>query len=182
MKTLILNGSPRKTGDTKSLINEFLKHLAGEYRIVDAYYSDIKPCLDCRWCWKNNGCSQKDGMQEVYQYIQECDNIVIASPIYFGELTGELLSVASRLQTYFCAQYFRKEKPIEKCKKGAVILAGGGGGSLDKVYDTACILLHEMNSKDIHPLVYSFDTNTIPAVNDPEAIRGVKEIAQFFNT
>lgn len=182
MKTLILNGSPRKTGDTKSLINELIKHLDGEYRIVDAYYCDIKPCIDCRWCWKNAGCCQKDGMQKVYEYIQECDNILIASPIYFNELTGQLLSVGSRLQTYFCSWYFRHIKPIEKSKKGAVILTGGGDGDLEKVYGTACTLLHEMNSRDIHPLVCSFDTNKLPAGNDTAALQGVKEIAQFFNS
>ncbi len=56
-------------------------------------------------------------MQETYKYIEECDNILIASPIYFSELTGALLNIGSRLQTYFCARFFRKEKPIKKAKK-----------------------------------------------------------------
>lgn len=47
MKTLIFNGSPRKNGDTVGLINEFIKELDGEYKIVNAYYCDIKPCIDC---------------------------------------------------------------------------------------------------------------------------------------
>jgi len=50
-------------------------------------------------------------------YIQECDNILIASPLYFSELTGKLLDVGSRLQTYFCARFFRNEEPIVKSKK-----------------------------------------------------------------
>lgn len=82
MKTLIFNGSPRKSGDTISLVNKFIKHIDDEYKIVNAYDCNIKPCIDCRFCWKNSGCSQKDEMQEIYQYIQECDNILIASPIY----------------------------------------------------------------------------------------------------
>ena len=36
MKTLIINGSPRKNGDTVSLINVLTEHLTGEYKIVDA--------------------------------------------------------------------------------------------------------------------------------------------------
>ena len=90
MKTLILNGSPRVHGDTVSLINELTKSLDGEYRIVDAYRSNISPCLDCRFCWENSGCAIKDEMQEIYSYIEDCDNIVIASPIYFSELTGKM--------------------------------------------------------------------------------------------
>ncbi len=70
-------------------------------------------------------------MQEIYEYIPICDNILIASPIYFSELTGKLLDFGSRLQTYFCAGFFRNEQVIQKGKKGAVILVGGGDGNMD---------------------------------------------------
>lgn len=56
-------------------------------------------------------------MQEIYSYIQEGDNILIASPVYFSMLTGKLLDVVSRLKTYFCARYFRKAEPIFKKKE-----------------------------------------------------------------
>ncbi len=128
MKTLIFNGSPRPKGDTAGLLGLLKEDLAGEYRQVDAYRADISPCVDCRSCWTRKGCAIQDEMQEVYAYIQACDNILIASPIYFSELTGRLLDVGSRLQTYYCARHFRQEKPIAKAKKGAVLLAGGGGG------------------------------------------------------
>lgn len=67
-------------------------------------------------------------MQEIYDYILECNNILIASPIYFSEITGRVLDFGSRLQTYFSAMHFRNEKPIIKIKKGAVILVGAGDG------------------------------------------------------
>ena len=89
MKTLIINGSPRVNGDTNSLINIVKERIDGEYKIVDAYRCDISPCLDCRFCWKNSGCAIQDEMQEVYEYIGGCDNILIASPIYSLELTGK---------------------------------------------------------------------------------------------
>ena len=76
MKTLILNGSPRINGDTNSLIKKFTEKKIDEYKIVDAYRCNISACLDCRHCWKNNGCSINDEMQEIYKYIQECDNIL----------------------------------------------------------------------------------------------------------
>ena len=128
MKTLIFNGSPRKNGDTMEMIKKLTENLDGEIKIVNAYNSEISPCIDCRYCWKRNGCAIKDGMQEIYDYIQDCDNVVIASPIYFAELSGMLLALGSRLQTYVSAKYMRKETPIAKQKKGAVILAGGGSG------------------------------------------------------
>ena len=181
MKTLIINGSPRVNGDTNSLINIVKERIDGEYKIVDAYRCNISPCLDCRFCWKNSGCAIQDEMQEVYEYINDCDNILIASPIYFSELTGKLLDVGSRLQTYFCARFFRKEEPIPKAKKGAVILVGGGDGRMGKAYETACTLLHHMNCHEIHELVSSHDTDRWPAVEDAQTIDGVRRIVGVFN-
>lgn len=181
MKPLIFNGSPRKNGDTVGLINIVLENLKGEYKIINAYDNDINPCTDCRYCWENAGCCISDGMQKIYKYIEECDNILIASPIYFSELTGALLNIGSRLQTYFCAKFFRKEKPIKKAKKGAVIVVGGGDGNINKPYDTACCLLHHMNAYDILPVVFSHNTNNKPAREDETALLGVKNILKYFN-
>jgi len=181
MKTLIFNGSPRKNGDTVSLINKVTDGLSGEYKIVNAYTCNISPCMDCRFCRENSGCSIRDEMQGIYEYIQECDNIIIASPIYFSELTGKLLDLGSRLQTYFCARFFRKEIPIQKPKRGAVILVGGGDGRMDKAYETACTLLHHMNCHNIHALVSAHNTDTLPAIDDKDALTGIENMIQFLN-
>lgn len=181
MKTLIFNGSPRKNGDTVTLINEFTKHINGEYKVVEAYDCNIYPCVDCRYCWENSGCCQKDDMQEVYNYIQGCDNVLIASPLYFSELTGQLLAITSRLQTYFCARYFRKEVPILKEKKGGVILVGGGDGNIETAYRTASALLRLMNVQTIAPVVFSHNTDKIPSKDDIRAIEGSRNLAVLFN-
>lgn len=181
MKTLIFNGSPRPNGDTAGLIGLLRGELAGECRVLDAYRCHISPCLDCRYCWENPGCAIRDEMQEVYGYIRVCDNILIASPLYFSELTGRLLDVGSRLQTFFCARTFRQEEASGKPKRGAVLLVGGGDGNMDKACGTAATLLRHMNARDIHPLVSSHHTNQRPALHDERAVAGVREIAAFFN-
>lgn len=182
MKTLILNGSPRKNGDTESLVNLVSGNLKSDYMIINAYTCNISPCIDCRFCWKDEGCVIQDEMQEVYAYIQECDNILIASPIYFSELTGKLLDVGSRFQTYFCGGFFRKEIPIKKPKRGAVILVGGGDGNMNKAYETACVLLHHINCYDIHSMVSCHNTNHVSAMKDKQTLAGVESIIQFFNS
>lgn len=181
MKTLIINGSPRKSGDTVSLINEVMKSLNGEVKIINAYFSNIKPCVDCRYCKENKGCAIKDGMTEIYDYIECCDNILIASPMYFSELTGELLNVASRIQTFFSAKYFRGETSIKKQKRGAVILVGGGDGNINKPYDTAKCILKLLNAKDILPPVISHNTDKMPASEDEKALSEARGISDFFN-
>ena len=182
MKTLILGGSPRPRGDTAGLIGIVRESLMGEVRVVDAYRCDVSPCVDCRYCWEHPGCAIDDGMGEIYDYIRDCGNILIASPIYFSELTGRLLDLGSRLQTYFCARHFRGEEPIPSPKRGAVILVGGGDGNMDKAYDTARTLLRHMGCREVHELVSAHDTNARPAVQDERAVEGARSIAAFFNS
>lgn len=181
MKTLLFNGSPRPKGDTASLLHGLREALEGECRVVEAYRCGISPCVDCRFCKTHSGCAIQDEMQELYGYIQECDNIVIASPVYFSELTGRLLDVGSRLQTYYCARRFRQEEPIPKAKRGAILLAGGGDGSMEKAAGTARVLLRFMNCRDIHEPVCSHGTDLRPAAEDGEALAGVRSIAAYLN-
>ena len=181
MKTLIFNGSPRLKGDTQSLIKVLLESLEGEHKIVNAYYEHIAPCIDCRYCVRCKGCAFKDDMQKIYDYIEECDNIIIASPIYYSQLTGPLMSVASRLQVYYCAEKYRKDKMITKEKKGAVLLVGGGNGNPERAFETATTLLSQMNCTDIHDLVCCHNTDNVQAINDASTVEGVKRIAEYFN-
>ena len=181
MKTLILNGSPRKKGDTAFLQQEFLAHLKGEYGVIHAYDGNIRPCIDCRYCWKNPGCSIQDGMQELYEQIQEADNILIASPIFFSEISGPLLSVTSRLQTYFCGRVFRKEKPVPKAKKGGILLIQGGDRPMDKGLDTVRELLAEMNAGMMGKPVCYKNSDRHPPDKHPELLEDVRQLARFFN-
>lgn len=181
MKTLIFNGSPRPGGSTAGLIQHLVSGLPGEYKIVDAYRCNVSPCVDCRYCWTKEGCAIEDEMQEIYRYIEDCDNIVIASPIYFSELTGRLLDVGSRLQTYFSGRFIRKTGTVKKPKKGAVILVAGGNGKAAKPYETARELLHNMNCRYILPAVFCGHTDQRPATEDETCLESLKTIRDFFN-
>lgn len=182
MKTLIFFGSPRSKGDTKHLVDRLISQLEGEYLLADAYRWQFKPCLDCRACREKKGCVIRDDMQKVYDYMQDCDNVLIASPLYFSELTGELLSMFSRLQHFYSARYFRHEKTDIAPKKGGIILVGGGDGGPDKALDTARgILRWYMNAKDVFPPVLSLKTDEIPAKDDPTALAQIDQLAAFFN-
>ena len=181
MKTLILNGSPRPHGDTAGLIERLRAQLEGDVLVVCAYDAGISPCVDCRRCWREPGCAIEDGMQAVYRFIEACDSAVIASPVYFSELTGRLLDVCSRLQTYYCGRAFRGEVAPIRPKRGAVILVGGGDGGMERAHATARTLLRQMNCETIPPLVASHATNIRPALSDAAALEGVDRIARFLN-
>jgi multimeric flavodoxin WrbA len=177
MRTLIFNGSPHKNGDTMTLIHTLCGELPGEVKIVNAYFDNIRPCVDCRWCFKNEGCAIKDGMQEILDYIQECDHIVLASPIYFEELTGMLLAVLSRLQTLFSARYIRGEEPVKKAKTGGILLTAGSIGPREKAESTAKMLLRQMNCMSLGT-VYAGQTDKKPVREQTVALEEVHQLAE----
>lgn len=181
MKTLIINGSPRQNGDTVSLINEISQHLNGEILVVNCFESKITPCIDCRACWRNAGCYDQADWKDFQDYLMACDNVLIASPIYFSELTGSLLSLLSKTQSFWAARHFRSEVLITKPKKGGIILVGGGDGTMKKAEETARTILRHMNCSEIAPVIVSHHTNKISSMDDVNAVEGVKKLANFFN-
>ena len=180
MKTLIINGSPKINGDTSSLIDEFTKHLIGEVRILSCY-SHISPCRDCRYCWSHSGCSIDDEMQEIYPFLEQCDNVVLASPIWFSSLSGPLLNIASRMQTLYAGRCFRHES-FEAEKNGVLILVGAEKGTEVMPEKTALVILKHMHvRRPCTAAVYSMDTNNIPAREDENAMSSVREAAELLN-
>ena len=161
MKTLIFNGSPRENGGTSTLIRELENSLAGEINVINSYKAKVSPCVDCRYCWENDKCCLDDEMQNIYRLIDESDNIIIASPIYFEELTGSLLSLMSRLQYYWIARKFRNTEMLsQKKRNGALILVDGGGCSVGNAMTMGKCLLRKMKSDFIGSVYFSGTENT----------------------
>jgi multimeric flavodoxin WrbA len=177
MKTLIFNGSPRPKGDTAYLVERLRQGLPGEVKEIRAYKAQVKPCVDCRYCWTHTGCCIPDAMQDIYNDIREADCIVIASPVYFSGLTGVLMAMMSRLQMFYTARRFQKNEQITKTKQGAILLVGGGEGSPKHAESTARMLLRGMQVKGDIPVVMSTDTDRRPARDDAEACAAVDALA-----
>ncbi len=124
MKTLIFNGSARKNGTTESMKNVILDSLSGEVKSIRAYDWSVSPCLDCRYCMKHRACAVKDDMQKIYHDIDEADNIIFISPIYFHCLPAPLKTLVDRCQIYW-SSHVRKDRLEKPVKKGAIVLNAG---------------------------------------------------------
>lgn len=182
MNTLIINGSPRKNGNTMDLINLLCNNLNGDIKLINTYYENILPCIDCRYCYTHNSCAINDEMKNIYNDIHTSDNIVIASPLYFNELTGKLLDFASRLQFLYVSKYIRKNFIFQdKKKKGALIIVGGGSSKNTTCAETTGkIILNEMNADLITTIGY-VSTDNIKAIDDINTIKKVKEMSKILN-
>ncbi len=182
MKTLIINGSPKKNGDTAALVSELVCHLDGEVKII-SFKDNISPCIDCRFCWKKTGCAVQDDMQAVYHYLTDCDNVVIASPVWYSSLSGISLNIGSRLQMYFAARRFRNEIIYRKPKKGLILLVGGNAGTENHPLEVAQMLLRLCGAaKDEISAVTSMNTDELPAAKDEHALEQVRIQAKRLNT
>lgn len=128
MNILILNGSPRPQGNTKKMINAFVS-AAGSHQVdvIDVCRKNIKGCLACEYCHtKGNGnCIQNDDMQEVYDLLKEAEMLIIASPIYYHGISGQLKCVIDR---FYSAAYPRGPKHL---KKIAMFLSSGDNHMYD---------------------------------------------------
>lgn len=102
VKVLILNGSPRKKGNTLYLITELVEKLRKKNNSVEILHLndyDIKPCQGCYWCYKEYAlqCIQKDVMNGLYPKVLDADVIVFASPIYWFTYSAQLKLFVDRL-------------------------------------------------------------------------------------
>ncbi len=101
MKLLAIAGSPRKHGNSNSLMRiavEGAVERGAEAEVVYAKDLDIAGCRGCDGCRKTPDatCVQDDDMQRVYPLVRECDALLLASPVYFYALSSQIKQVLDR--------------------------------------------------------------------------------------
>lgn len=100
MKVIGFSGSPRKNANTDRLVEHVLAgaQTAGAetafFRIASL---SIKGCVSCYHCKSHDTCAINDGMQTLYKEIHSADAVVIGSPIYMGQMTGQTKTFVDRL-------------------------------------------------------------------------------------
>ncbi|MBK5275938.1 MAG: flavodoxin family protein [Desulfuromonadales bacterium] len=106
MKVIGINGSPRKSWNTETLLTKALEGAAAqgaETELVYLYDLDFKGCISCFACklidGPHNGiCAVHDDLSPLLKKIEEeADVIILGSPVYFGSMTGEARSFIERL-------------------------------------------------------------------------------------
>ncbi len=141
MQTLILNGSPRKKGNTDhltALIAEGLEQEGTEvhrFRLADM---DIHPCIGCGHCEKEGICIFKDDMVTLYQEITAADRVLIASPIYFYALSAQAKTCIDRCQALWSRKYILKQPISDKPdRKGYLVSVSATKG--DRIFEGAAL-------------------------------------------
>ena len=111
----ILMGSPRKAGNTASLVAPFAEEMERRglhCKLIWLCDKVLQPCQACRACqqdWTAFGCPIEDDMQEVFDAVCECGLLVLATPIYSWYCTPPMKAVLDRL-VYGMNKYYGQEK------------------------------------------------------------------------
>ena len=123
MKVLMINGSPRKGGNTAIALEEMEKVFARESvecETVQIGAMTVKGCLACGYCSKNGKCVTDDIVNELSEKFREADGLVVASPVYYASANGTLISCLDRL--------FFSSKFDMTMKVGASVVCARRGG------------------------------------------------------
>ena len=174
MKVLMINGSPRKEGNTALALSEmekvFLKN-GIEVECVQVGGMEITGCLGCGYCYKNGKCVKADIVNELAEKLKEADGLVIGSPVYYSSPNGTLISLLDRL---FYSSGFSKQ-----LKVGAAVCAARRGG-LATTFD----VLNKYFAISGMPIATSSYWNDVhgrkvgEAVNDLEGMQTMRNLAE----
>lgn len=101
-RIVVLNGSPRKGGNTSALVKEFKKGAESTGHIVTEFHLDSMDIHGCKGCFgghssKECPCVQRDDMDKIYPVVRECDVIVLATPLYYWNMSGQIRTAIDRL-------------------------------------------------------------------------------------
>lgn len=97
---LILSGSPRKGGNSDTLCDQFLKgaqeagHAVEKIRIAE---KAINYCTGCGFCFEKKQCAQQDDMAAILEKMVAADVIVMATPVYFYTMCGQMKTLIDRI-------------------------------------------------------------------------------------
>lgn len=125
MKVLLINGSPKANGNTAIALQEMVKVFEQEgmeTEILHIGNKDIRGCISCGTCFETGKCVFNDVVNEYVSKLEECDGVVIGSPVYYASANATLIAFLDRL---FYSSHFDKTMKVG----ASVVIARRGGCS-----------------------------------------------------
>lgn len=101
-KIVILNGSPRKNGNTSALVKAFTEGAESVGHSVTTFFLDGMDIHGCKGCFGGHSsrecpCVQRDDMVQIYPAVMDSDVVVLATPLYYWNMSGQLRTAVDRL-------------------------------------------------------------------------------------
>ena len=144
MKILVVLGSPRKKGNSQTLVEKVVEGIEESISChVESVYlhglKDLNPCMGCGGCEKTGMCVIKDDMIELYDKIDAADLHFLVTPVYFYGPSAQIKIFIDRCQARWSRKYLLKERVRQDDNRRGYLLATAATKG-PKVFD-ACILV-----------------------------------------
>jgi multimeric flavodoxin WrbA len=178
MKAVAICGSPRKEGNTETLLAHCLKQIESEgitTEIVRLSGKTIKGCTGCGACRKMQDMTcviKDDDFHEVFNKMLEADILITGSPVYFGSATPEIMALLDR------AGYIARGNgnPFSRRIGGPITVARRAGHNFTNLQLLQWFMINDMVVPGSSYWNIAFGGKAGEAANDEE---GMKTISRF---
>ena len=181
VKVLAFAGSPRRGGNSETLLDWVLAAMAKETGVtvekIPLDTANVNPCKGCNACQKLNKCVQRDGMDIVHDKIVAADIIILAAPIFCMGIAAQAKMLIDRAQVFTSRKYVLKLPvvPVERKGKRLGIFLSTAGQNWSYVFDAAvpsvkCFFnVIEVKDRDINYLMVNNVDEKGAIINHPTA-------------
>ena len=133
-----LLGSPRRGGNSSAIAHRFMSTAAGlgaATRTFELNLLTYRGCQGCYACKTNlDRCILDDGLAEVLQAVQNADALVLATPVYYGEVAGQLKCFIDRTFSYLVPNYVGNPQPSRLAPGKKLVFAISQGNPDEKLF------------------------------------------------
>ena len=130
MKIVTLLGSPRTNGNSATIARHLLTtatKLGAETQTFELNRLSYRGCQACYACKKGReDCVLNDDLRPVLAAVQAADVVVLASPVYYGDVSSQLKAFIDRCYSYLVPDYLTNPQPSRLAPKKLVFILTQG--------------------------------------------------------
>jgi len=184
MKVLAVAGSPRRGGNSDTLLDQAVagaQSAGATVELVVLSQLSVRPCAGCERCFAAGRCVVNDDYQGLYDKVLEADALILASPIYFTNVSGWAKAFIDRFQCLWALRHVLKRPvplPSGGRRRRAIFLAAAGSPNMH--FDCALSVVRAMFSTIDAVWVGSVCVNNIDqrgaVAQHPETLEQAREL------
>ena len=190
IKVLAIAGSPRRHGNSETLLDWVLDEVRKEKDVVVEKISldeaDVHPCKGCNACEILNECVQRDGMDVLGPKVTSCHVMVVSAPIFCMGINAQTKAMIDRFQVFRSRKYVLKLPVVDpelKGKRLGVFLSTAGqdwGHVFDGAVPTVKCMFHvvDIPDRDIHYLMVNNVDEKGAILSHPTTKRDAENMAR----
>jgi multimeric flavodoxin WrbA len=174
VKVVGIVGSTRRGGNTEILTQIALHEVQKggiKTELINLAGKRIAPCDGCRSCIETRKCHIKDDFDAVFAKMKESDGIILATPVYYGAATPQIVSLISRF-------YSTNDKPLKRKVGGPIVIARRAGHNFTLAQLMFFFMINEMIVPGSTYWNVAFGRQKGDVLRDKEGIRTIKNFAR----